>query len=208
MQCFAHFSLFCALKSRVMKKNIAIFASGSGSNAENIIRYFQKNDSALVSLVLSNKSDAYVLERAHRLGVPCNVFTKEDWIAGDEILAVLQEYRIDFIVLAGFLVRVPDLLLHAYPDKIINIHPSLLPKFGGKGMYGGHVHEAVVAAGETETGITIHYLNEHFDEGEIIVQYKCPVLPQDTAEDVARKVHALEYEYYPKVIGGLLSEVC
>lgn len=148
MQCFAHFSLFCALKSRVMKKNIAIFASGSGSNAENIIRYFQKNDSAQVSLVLSNKSDAYVLERAHRLGVPCNVFTKEDWIAGDEILAVLQEYRIDFIVLAGFLVRVPDLLLHAYPDKIINIHPALLPKFGGKGMYGDRVHQAVVAAGE------------------------------------------------------------
>ena len=144
MQCFAHFSLFCALKSRVMKKNIVIFASGSGSNAENIIRYFQKNDSAQVSLVLSNKSDAYVLERAHRLGVPCNVFTKEDWIAGDEILAVLQEYRIDFIVLAGFLVRVPDLLLHAYPDKIINIHPALLPKFGGKGMYGDRVHQAVV----------------------------------------------------------------
>ena len=157
MQCFAHFSLFCALKSRVMKKNIVIFASGSGSNAENIIRYFQKNDSAQVSLVLSNKSDAYVLERAHRLGVPCNVFTKEDWIAGDEILAVLQEYRIDFIVLAGFLVRVPDLLLHAYPDKIINIHPALLPKFGGKGMYGDRVHQAVVAAGEKESGITIHY---------------------------------------------------
>ena len=114
-----------------MKKNIAIFASGSGSNAENIIRYFQKNDSVQVSLVLSNKSDAYVLERAHRLGVACNVFPKEDWIAGDEILAILQEYRIDFVVLAGFLVRVPDLLLHAYPDKIINIHPALLPKFGG-----------------------------------------------------------------------------
>ena len=119
-----------------------------------------------------------------------------------------EDKGIDFIVLAGFLARVPDCILHAYPNKIINIHPSLLPKFGGKGMYGGHVHEAVVAAGETETGITIHYLNEHFDEGEIIVQYKCPVLPQDTAEDVAKKVHALEYEYYPKVIGGLLSEVC
>ena len=208
MQSFAHFSLFCALNLRVMKKNIAIFASGSGSNTENIIRYFRKSEAIQVSLVLSNRSDAYVLERAHRLGVPCNVFPKEDWMAGDEILAVLQEYHIDFVVLAGFLVRVPDLLLHAYPDKIINIHPSLLPKFGGKGMYGGHVHEAVVAAGETETGITIHYLNEHFDEGEIIVQYKCPVLPQDTAEDVAKKVHALEYEYYPKVIGGLLSEVC
>ena len=139
MQSFAHFSLFCALNSSIMKKNIAIFASGSGSNAENIIRYFQKSDSATVSLVLSNKSDAYVLERSHRLKVPCNVFPKEDWIAGDEILAILQEYRIDFIVLAGFLVRVPDLLLHAYPGKIINIHPALLPKFGGKGMYGDKV---------------------------------------------------------------------
>ena len=204
MQCFAHFSLFCALKSRVMKKNIAIFASGSGSNAENIIRYFQKNDSALVSLVLSNKSDAYVLERAHRLGVPCNVFTKEDWIAGDEILAILQEYRIDFIVLAGFLVRVPDLLLHAYPDKIINIHPALLPKFGGKGMYGDKVHQAVVAAGEKETGITIHYINEHYDEGAIIFQASCPVLPSDTPEEVASKVHALEYAHYPHVIESLL----
>ena len=204
MQCFAHFSLFCALKSRVMKKNIAIFASGSGSNAENIIRYFQKNDSALVSLVLSNKSDAYVLERAHRLGVPCNVFTKEDWIAGDEILAVLQEYRIDFIVLAGFLVRVPDLLLHAYPDKIINIHPALLPKFGGKGMYGDKVHQAVVSAGEKETGITIHYINEHYDEGAIIFQASCPVLPSDTPDEVAAKVHALEYAHYPHVIESLL----
>lgn len=129
---------------------------------------FPKNDSVQVSLVLSNKSDAYVLERAHRLGVPSNVFPKEDWIAGDEILAILQEYRIDFVVLAGFLVRVPDLLLHAYPDKIINIHPALLPKYGGKGMYGDRVHEAVVAAGEKESGITIHYINEHYDEGNTI----------------------------------------
>ena len=133
---------------------------------------------------------------------------KAAWVDGTAVLSLLEDKGIDFIVLAGFLARVPDCILHAYPNKIINIHPSLLPKFGGKGMYGGHVHEAVVAAGETETGITIHYLNEHFDEGEIIVQYKCPVLPQDTAEDVAKKVHALEYEYYPKVIGGLLSEVC
>ena len=138
-----------------MRKNIAIFASGSGTNAENIIRYFQKNNSIRVSLVLSNNSDAYVVERAYRLGVSCSVFTKEDWTAGDEILAVLQEAHIDFIVLAGFLVRVPDLLLHAYPNKIINIHPALLPKFGGKGMYGDRVHEAVVAAGEKETGIII-----------------------------------------------------
>ena len=159
----------------------------------------------LVSLVLSNKSDAYVLERAHRLGVPCNVFTKEDWIAGDEILAVLQEYRIDFIVLAGFLVRVPDLLLHAYPDKIINIHPALLPKFGGKGMYGDRVHQAVVAAGEKESGITIHYINEHYDEGDTIFRATCPVLPTDSPGDVAEKVHALEYEHFPRVIEQIIT---
>ena len=198
MQSFAHFSLFCALNSSIMKKNIAIFASGSGSNAENIIRYFQKSDSATVSLVLSNKSDAYVLERSHRLKVPCNVFPKEDWIAGDEILAILQEYRIDFIVLA-------DLLLHAYPDKIINIHPALLPKFGGKGMYGDKVHEAVVAAGEKESGITIHYINEHYDEGSIIFQATCPVLPDDSPEEVAKKVHALEYEHFPRIVEEILG---
>lgn len=187
MQSFAHFSLFCALNLRVMKKNIAIFASGSGSNTENIIRYFRENEAIQVSLVLSNRSDAYVLERAHRLGVPCNVFPKEDWVAGDEILAVLQEYHIDFVVLAGFLVRVPDLLLHAYPNKIINIHPALLPKFGGKGMYGNRVHEAVVAAGEKKSGITIHYINERYDEGNIVFQAVCPVLPTDSPEDVAKK---------------------
>ena len=204
MQCFAHFSLFCALNLRVMKKNIAIFASGSGSNTENIIRYFRKNEAIQVSLVLSNRSDAYVLERAHRLGVPCNVFPKEDWMAGDEILAVLQEYHIDFVVLAGFLVRVPDLLLHAYPNKIINIHPALLPKFGGKGMYGDRVHEAVVAAGEKESGITIHYINEHYDEGNPVFQTACLVLPTDSPEDVAKKVHALEYEHFPRVIERVL----
>ena len=204
MQSFAHFSLFCALNLRVMKKNIAIFASGSGSNTENIIRYFRKSEAIQVSLVLSNRSDAYVLERAHRLGVPCNVFPKEDWMAGDEILAVLQEYHIDFVVLAGFLVRVPDLLLHAYPNKIINIHPALLPKFGGKGMYGDRVHEAVVAAGEKESGITIHYINEHCDEGNTVFQTACPVLPTDSPEDVAKKVHALEYEHFPRIIERVL----
>ena len=204
MQSFAHFSLFCALNLRVMKKNIAIFASGSGSNTENIIRYFRENEAIQVSLVISNRSDAYVLERAHRLGVPCNVFPKEDWVAGDEILAVLQEYHIDFVVLAGFLVRVPDLLLHAYPNKIINIHPALLPKFGGKGMYGNRVHEAVVAAGEKKSGITIHYINERYDEGNIVFQAVCPVLPTDSPEDVAKKVHALEYEHFPRVIERVL----
>ena len=200
MQSFAHFSLFCASKLRVMKKNIAIFASGSGTNAENIIRYFQENDLIRVALVLSNRSDAYVLERAHRLQVPSEVFLKEDWVSGEQILALLHEYHIDFIVLAGFLVRVPERLLHAYPDKIINIHPALLPKFGGRGMYGDHVHEAVVAAGETESGITIHYINEHYDEGDTIFQAKCPVLPDDSAIDVAQKVHSLEYKHYPLII--------
>ena len=205
MQCFAHFSLFCAENRLIMKKNIAIFASGSGTNAENIIRYLQENDFIRVALVLSNRSDAYVLERANRLKVPSKVFLKDDWISGEQILALLREYNIDFIVLAGFLVRVPDVLLHAYPDKIINIHPALLPKFGGKGMYGDRVHEAVVTAGEKESGITIHYINEHYDEGNTIFQAKCPVLPEDSPADVAKKVHSLEYEYYPQVIEKLLS---
>ena len=208
MHIFAHFSRFCAGFGGFMSKNIAIFASGNGTNAENIIRYFQNSESVNVKLVLADRETAFVLERARRLNVPFACLDKAAWVDGTAVLSLLEDKGIDFIVLAGFLARVPDCILHAYPNKIINIHPSLLPKFGGKGMYGGHVHEAVVAAGETETGITIHYLNEHFDEGEIIVQYKCPVLPQDTAEDVAKKVHALEYEYYPKIIGGLLSEVC
>lgn len=188
-----------------MRKNIAIFASGSGTNAENIIRYFGETGTARVRLVLSNRKDAFVLERAHALGVPCEVFSKPQWDFSEEILAVLRSYEIDFIVLAGFLLRVPDVILHAYPDKIINIHPALLPKFGGKGMYGDRVHEAVVAAGESETGITIHYINEHYDEGNVIFQAKCPVLPEDSPADVAKKVHALEYQYFPVVIERLLG---
>lgn len=188
-----------------MGKNIAIFASGNGTNAENIIRYFQNNELVSVELVLANRETAFVLERARSLNVPFAYMPKKEWEDGTAVLALLRDKKIDFVVLAGFLARVPDCILHAYPNKIINIHPSLLPKFGGKGMYGDRVHEAVVAAGEKESGITIHYLNERFDEGEIIVQYKCPVLPQDTAEDVAKKVHALEYEYYPQVIEKLLG---
>lgn len=190
-----------------MKKNIAIFASGSGTNAENIIRYFKENDSVRVALVLSNKSDAYVLERARGLGVPSVVVPKEDWRTGTVVLERLKEYAIDFIVLAGFLLRVPEVLLEAYPDRIINIHPALLPKFGGKGMYGDRVHEAVVEAGEQESGITIHSINEHYDEGSVIFQAKCPVLATDLPEDVAQKVHALEYEYYPLIIDKVLKEV-
>ena len=207
MHLFAHFSRFCAGIGGLMSKNIAILASGNGTNAENIIRYFRNSGTVNVRLVLSNRKAAFVLERARSLNVPFACMEKAEWTDGEAVLSLLKDKHIDFVVLAGFLARVPDCILHAYPNKIINIHPSLLPKFGGKGMYGDRVHQAVVAAGETETGITIHYLNEHFDEGETIVQYKCPVLPQDTAEDVAKKVHALEYEYYPQVIARLLSEI-
>lgn len=205
MQFFAHFSLFCAENLLVMRKNIAIFASGSGTNAENIIRYFEKKDSVNVSLVISNKADAYVLERAQRLEVPHAVFLRENWVTGDKILSLLRECQIDFIVLSGFLLCVPETILHAYSNKIINIHPALLPKFGGKGMYGDRVHEAVVTAREKESGITIHYINEHYDEGSIIRQFTCPVLPEDSSADVARKVHALEYKYYPIIIDEVLA---
>ncbi|MDO4163128.1 MAG: phosphoribosylglycinamide formyltransferase [Bacteroides sp.] len=188
-----------------MAKNIAIFASGSGTNAENIIRYFRVKGGAQVVLVVTNRKDAYVAERARRLQVPCVYQPKEEWAEGNNVLALLEEKSVDFIVLAGFLARIPDRLLRAYPDRIVNIHPSLLPKFGGKGMYGNRVHEAVLAAGEAESGITIHYINEHYDEGTVIAQYRCPVLPTDTAEELAQRVHSLEYEYYPKEIEVLMK---
>lgn len=206
MQFIAQFSLFCADIHSFMKQNIAILASGSGSNAENIIRYFKGNETISVRLVISNRNDALVLERAKRLEVPFEVFLRDEWQQGGvNVLAALRKYNIDFVVLAGFLAHVPDAILHTYPNKIINIHPSLLPKYGGKGMYGDHVHRAVVASGDTESGITIHYLNERYDEGEVILQVTCPVLPEDTAEDVAAKVHALEYEYYPRVIEKVIQ---
>ena len=204
MYLFAHFSRFCAEIGGFMSKNIAVLASGNGTNAENIIRYFQDSESVHIGLVLTNRETAFVMERARCLNVPSVYILKEEWKEGMSVLALLRDRKIDFIVLAGFLARVPDCILHAYPNKIINIHPSLLPKFGGKGMYGNCVHEAVVAAGEKENGITIHYINEHFDEGKIIRQYKCPIWPGETAEQVAEKVHALEYEYYPQVIAELI----
>ncbi|ADV42577.1 phosphoribosylglycinamide formyltransferase [Bacteroides helcogenes] len=190
-----------------MMKNIAVLASGSGTNTENIIRFFREKDSACVRLVLTNRQDALVLERAKRLGVPYACFAKNDWESGEAILPLLQEHDIDFIVLAGFLARVPNSILHAYPNKMINIHPSLLPKFGGKGMYGDRVHEAVIAAGEKESGITIHYTNEHYDEGAVICQIKCSVLPGDTPDILAQRIHKLEYEYYPRVIEELLNTI-
>jgi len=183
-----------------MKINIALFASGSGSNAENIVRYFQKKENVNVALVLSNKNDAFVLKRAKKLHIPSVTFTKKEMEETDKILQILEKNKINFIVLAGFLLKIPAYLIAAYPNRIINIHPALLPKYGGKGMYGHFVHEAVVAAKEKESGITIHFVNEHYDEGAIIFQAKCPILPTDTPDDVAGKVHELEYEYFPKVI--------
>jgi phosphoribosylglycinamide formyltransferase-1 len=183
---------------------IAIFASGSGSNAENIANYFSKSQEIDISLFLTNNANAFVLERAKKLGIKSKVFTKDEFLKTDNILHFLHENNINLIVLAGFLLKIPQNLIKSFPNKIINIHPALLPKFGGKGMYGDNVHKAVVEANETESGITIHYVNENYDEGEIIFQAKCEVLPEDTYQDVANKIHKLEYEHFPKVIGGIL----
>lgn len=186
-------------------KKIAILASGEGTNAECIIRYFGERKTAEVAVVVTNKSQAGVMERAGRLGVSVVYLTTTEFEEG-ELTRVLARYRIDFVVLAGFLKKVPDAVLYAYPDRIINIHPALLPKFGGKGMYGRRVHEAVIAAGETESGITIHYINEHYDEGGILYQATCPVLPEDTPDSLAQRVHGLEYTCYPRVIEDLVLE--
>lgn len=180
--------------------NIAIFASGSGTNAEKIIEKFSTNSEIRVQLLLSNKADAYALERARRHGVATHVFSRQEFRDTDGVLNKLQEHNIQLIVLAGFLWLIPPKFVKAFPQAIINIHPALLPKYGGKGMYGMHVHEAVVKNQETETGITIHYVNEFYDEGGIIFQEKCTVETSDTPEDVAMKVHALEHRYFPEVI--------
>ena len=185
-------------------KNVTVFASGSGTNAENIARYFSKSETIKVALVLSNNRNVGVHARVNKLGVPSFVFSREEFVDGEPVLAKLAEYDTDLIVLAGFMNKISDVILQAFPGKIVNIHPALLPKYGGKGMYGMHVHEAVVKAGERESGITIHYINEHYDEGAIIFQASCPVLPSDTPDEVAAKVHALEYAHYPHVIESLL----
>lgn len=186
-------------------KRVAIFASGSGSNAENIAKYFKGSDAVEISLILANNPEAYVLERAKKLGIESVVVTGKEFRAADKVLEILKERNIDFIVLAGFLLLVPAKLIEAYPGKIVNIHPALLPKHGGKGMYGDHVHEAVVAAGDTESGITIHLIDERYDCGTTFFQATCPVLPTDTPHDVAEKVHALEYEHFPRVIEEIIA---
>ena len=187
--------------------NIAIFVSGSGTNCENLIRYFAGSDSVNCALVVSNKPDAPALEKAQRLGVTTQVVTKAELNDEAVMMPLLQKYDIGFIVLAGFLPLIPDFLVEAYPHRIVNIHPSLLPKYGGKGMWGHHVHEAVKAAGETETGMTVHWVTPVCDGGDIIVQYKVALSPADTVDDIAEKEHQLEMAYFPKVIERLLEDL-
>lgn len=182
---------------------IAILASGSGSNAENIINYFKNNPSVEVKLIISNSKEAYVLERGRRLSVKSIYLNKEQLNSSDFLLELLKENEVDLIVLAGYLKLIPEFLINAFPQKIINIHPALLPKYGGKGMYGMNVHKAVVLNKEEETGITVHYVNSKYDEGQVIAQFKCELVPTDTAENVAEKIHELEMFNFPRVIEQL-----
>jgi len=188
-------------------KRIVIFASGSGTNAQNIIEYFKNKDFARVSLVLSNKKDARVLDRAKNLGVSTVVFTKDDLLNSRKVLHLLAKENPCLIVLAGFLLKFPKSILEQFPNRVINIHPALLPKYGGKGMYGMRVHEAVIENCEKEAGITIHYVNENYDEGAIIFQKSIAVLNSDTPETIAQKIHTLEYKYFPEVIENLLKNL-
>ena len=188
-------------------KNIAIFASGSGSNAENIINYFSGSQEVSVALIVCNKADAFVFERAKKLGVPARLVTKAQMQDEASVMALLKEFNIDFIVLAGYLLLVPKYLVEAFPRAIVNIHPALIPLHCGKGMYGDRVHEDVIKSGDKQSGITIHYVNEFFDNGDIIFQATCPVEPGDDAHAVATKVHALEYAHFPRVIAETIAKM-
>jgi phosphoribosylglycinamide formyltransferase-1 len=188
-------------------RNIAIFASGSGTNAENIIKYFSNKNSAKVTLVLSNKRDAYVLKRAETLNVKQIFFERDDFYVSAKVRDYLLLNKIDFIVLAGFLWMIPENILESYEGKVVNIHPALLPAYGGKGMYGEKVHSAVLANHDSESGITIHYVNQSYDKGNIVFQARCRVEPGDTPDTLASRVHALEYEYYPKIIEELIIKL-
>jgi len=183
-----------------MENRIAIFASGNGTNAQRISEYFNENPYIIVSLILTNNDKAYVIQRAENLNIPSVVFSKSDLHNRVYLLNILDEYKINWIILAGFLLKIPDFLIKAFPQRIINIHPALLPKYGGKGMYGDNVHKAVLFDKETESGITIHFVNESYDEGKIIFQAKTPVAPNDTIDSLAAKIHLLEHKYFPEVI--------
>ena len=189
------------------KKNIAIFVSGGGTNCENLIRYFQGSSDVNCELVVSNKADAYALVRAQNLGVATAVVLKAQLNDEAFMLPLLKDHQIDFIVLAGFLPLVPNFLIEAYPRCIVNLHPALLPKYGGKGMWGHHVHEAVKAAGEAETGMTVHYVTPVCDSGEIIAQYRVALSPDDSADDIAEKEHQLEMQYFPQVVEQVLRTI-
>ena len=186
-------------------KKIVIFASGSGTNAENIYNYFQNYKDISIDSIFTNNPKAGVIERAERLKIPCYVFNRDDFVKTDVVLNRLNESSPDLIVLAGFLWLVPEKIIDAFENKIINIHPALLPKFGGKGMYGDRVHEAVIEADEKESGITIHWVNKHYDEGKTIVQEKVLIEKGETPDSLAEKIHDLEYEYFPKAIHDLLN---
>lgn len=189
------------------KPRLAIFASGNGSNAQKLIDFFRNANSASVALIVCNKPGAGVLGIAEKEGLPVLLIEKERFFRGDAYLPVFNEAGIDFLVLAGFLWKVPSTLINAYPRRIVNIHPALLPKFGGKGMYGQYVHEAVLQAGEMESGITIHYVDEHYDNGDIIFQTACPILEGDTPETIAQRIHQLEHLHYPRVVEEVISNV-
>lgn len=184
---------------------IAILASGSGSNAENINDYLLNNYNTKVDCIICNKKTAFVFERAKKMGVESFHFDKKAFQSAHEILSLLQERKIDFIILAGFLLKIPEVLIQHYENKIINIHPALLPNYGGKGMYGMNVHNAVIENKEKESGITIHLVNEEYDKGKILFQATTPIQPTDTAEDLAKNIHKLEYEHFPKVIVDYIS---
>ena len=189
------------------KTNIAIFVSGSGSNCENLIRYFRDSTDIHCALVVSNKADAYALVRARNMGVPTAIAPKPQLNDADYMLPLLRQHDIHFIVLAGFLPLVPNFLLEAFPRRIVNLHPALLPKYGGKGMWGHHVHEAVKAAGETETGMTVHWVTPVCDAGEIIAQYRVALSPGDTADTIAAKEHQLEMEHFPRVVEQVIRNI-
>ena len=190
-----------------MKTRIAIFASGSGSNAQKILEHFKHHDQGEVVLILTNNPQSYVLQRADNFEIPSHVFTRNEFYQTDDVVKLLKSMEVDLVVLAGFLWLVPASLLKAFPNQIINIHPALLPKYGGKGMYGDNVHKALLANGETESGITIHFVNEHFDEGETIHQAKFKIEPGDTLDSIKLKGQQLEHQHFPKVIEGLLKKV-
>lgn len=189
------------------KKRIAVFASGSGTNAERFFEHFKDSPLAEIALVCCNNPEAFVLERARRHQIPSWLFSNQEIKEATPVVQKLLEEKIDFIVLAGFLRLIPAALVSAFPDRIVNIHPALLPKWGGKGMYGMRVHESVIQAGELETGITIHFVNNNYDEGNIIFQATCSLKPGDGPEEVAKKVHKLEHEHYPRVVEQLLQQL-